>query len=97
MRTCAPGVRAVGTTSGFRRSSESTVVPYRAAIAPRVSPLWITYHRLGGTGFARVAVDGALTLLTAGCPFAEGASDRTPPRRPSATRVTRSRKPAGAT
>jgi hypothetical protein len=97
MRTCVPGVSAVGTTPGFRRSSTSTVVPYRAAIAPRVSPLWITYQRLGGAAFARVAVDDASARLTAGCAFAGGASERRPPRTASATTVTTTRKAAGAT
>src|SRR5262245_41355594 len=96
MRSCVPGVSAVGTTPGFRRSSESTVVPYRAAIAPSVSPVWITYHRLGGEGFARVAVEDASALFAAECAFAGGASDRRPPRRASAKRVTTSKKAAGA-
>ncbi len=77
MRTCAPGARAVGTTPGFRRSSESTVVPNLAAIAPSVSPFWITYQRLGGAGFARVAVDDASARLTAGGAFVGTASERT--------------------
>ena len=96
MRTCAPGVRAVGTTPGFRRSNESTVVPNLAAIAPSVSPFWITYQRLGGAGFARVAVDDASALLTAGDAFVGGASERTPLRTASTMTVTRIRKAAGA-
>jgi len=96
MRTCEPGVSAVGTTPGFRRSSESTVVPYRAAIAPSVSPLWITYQRLAGGGFASVAVEDASALLTARCAFAGAASERTLLRAASATTVTTSRKAAGA-
>lgn len=96
MRTCAPGVRAVGTTPGFIRSSESTVVPNLAAIAPSVSPFWITYQRLAGAGFARVAVDDASALLTAGDAFVGAASERTPLRTASRMTVTTSRKAAGA-
>src|SRR5215467_13102621 len=97
MRTCEPGLSAVGTTPGFRWSRESTVVPNRAAIAPRVSPLWITYHRLGREGFARIAVEEVPVRLTAGCTVAGEPSDRMVLRRASATRVTTSRKAAGTT
>ena len=95
MRTCAPGVVPTALTPGFRRSNESTVVPNLAAIAPSVSPFWITYQRLDGAGFARVAVDDASALLTAGA-FVGEASERTPLRAASTMTVTMSRKAAGA-
>src|SRR5262249_11108714 len=75
-RNRSPGLSAVGSTPGFSRRRAPTLVPRCEAIAPSVSPLWITYQRFGLVGFGRRPTLAGRAFSTAGAVFAVEASER---------------------